>query len=130
MPKISEIFTEIPDNLRCCDKCKKEWEIPGHGAAINWEKQFGVEWIDFELNCECNLADDEPFPHLRYDGNAIEFFMQLVPSANITHRANITDQHSEVKIWERIGKLIGFRGSDWNWSEKWHKELQKNMGNR
>ena len=34
-------------------------------AAIQWEDQ-GVEWVDFELSCDCDIEDTAPYPCIRF----------------------------------------------------------------
>ena len=79
---LSHIFKMLKKEDLSCDKCSQQWQINPY-CDIHWNIDFGVEWIDFELFCDCEIEDDQPFPLIRYDGEKIVFITDLLsPTTN------------------------------------------------
>ena len=120
------IFHFLKEEDYTCPQCKSLWGLP-QACSIQWEDQ-GVEWIDFELHCECDLADNEPYPCLRFNGLRIEYFTRTRTDENtvventVKHIIIETDDPDfEEKIWYMIGERIDIPLNNyWHWSKKWH----------
>ena len=115
---LSEIFDMLGEDDLTCNECKRRWQI-SHGCTIQWEHQ-GVEWVDFELSCDCDIEDTAPYPCIRYDGETVEFFMRTLPVENVTKCIKRENPNTDVdtKVWHRIGQHIGIPHNEyWHWSK-------------
>ena len=134
---LSEFLGISKKNDLTCNECKSEWKVNSIGCTIQWEDQ-GVEWIDFELSCNCDieeLADDDPYPCVRYDGKSITFFTKQLPIENTTKIIKIEENNTDseeddlpTQIWHNIGEHIGIPDNHyWHWSKKWHEHTHNLM---
>ena len=123
---LSEIFDMLGEDDLTCNECKRQWRI-SHGCTIQWEDQ-GVEWVDFELSCDCDIEDTAPYPCIRYDGETVEFFMRTLPVENVTKCIKRENPNTDVdtKVWHRIGQHIGIPHNEyWHWSKEWHESAER-----
>lgn len=122
MTFLSDIFPTLSETDTTCETCSAKYQIQ-EGGIIEWTTEFGAECIDLELTCDCEFKDTEPFPHVRFDGESIQFLMKSLPVCDIQKSVDIpqSDTDIETDLWHRMGDHIGMNPNDyWHFSKKWH----------